>query len=308
MFRFLIGLALVLVLGACASAPLQTDQIASFRKRLPATHKVEDVPFIRQEVAHCGPATLAMAMNWAGKAVTADEIAKQVYTPGSKGSFQSDMIGATRRNGFLAIPIKGFEPMLTEIAADHPVIIFENLGVSWFKQYHYAVVLGYDIDHQTLLTHTGPDAFKTQKMRRFEKDWMLGDYWGLVVLPPDQLSASADELTHVKSAFALEQLGNLDAAATSYRTILTRWPESLPAAVGAANVAFVKKDFLNSVRYLKQATEAHPQSAAAWHNLAIAQESAKLEDDAKRSALRAIDLANPEEKMVFVERLKDVIR
>lgn len=271
-------------------------------------HKIEGVPFIRQEVAHCGPATLAMVMNQAGKAVTVDEIAKQVYTPGSKGSFQSDMIGATRRNGLLAIPIKGFESMLTEIASDHPVIIFENLGLSWYKQYHYAVVFGYDLDHQTLLTHSGPDAFETQKMRRFEKDWMLGNYWGLLVLPPNQLSATADELTHVKAAFALEQLGNLDAAATSYHTILDRWPESLPAAVGAANVAYVKKDFSGSVRYLKHATESHPQSAAAWHNLAIAQESAKQRDDAKKSALRAIDLATPDERMVFVERLKDVIR
>lgn len=294
-------------MAGCSTAPLQSTGL---RDRLPAAapvHQVSGVPFIEQKFAHCGPASLAMVLNFQGRKVSADEIAEQTFTPGAEGSFQQDLISSARRQGFLAIPVSGFEALLTEVGANHPVIVFENLGVSWYQQWHYAVVTGYDLTKQELTMHSGAEANKVQGLRRFEKDWMLGDYWGLVVLKPGELAKSADEMTHVKAAAALEQLRLNDPAVKSYLAILERWPESLTSAIGIANIKYAEGDFKESARFLTRATESHPNSAAAWHNLAIAQVAAKQMKEARKSASVALDLANAEEKVVFRKSLKSAI-
>ena len=54
-------------LVACASRPLQTEKILRERpSSLPASQMISNVPFIEQAAHECGPATLAMVMNWAG--------------------------------------------------------------------------------------------------------------------------------------------------------------------------------------------------------------------------------------------------
>ncbi len=254
--------------------------------------QVEKVPFVKQEIAQCGPATLTMAMNWAGKPVTVKEIVPQVYTPGMKGSLQTDMMTAVRRQGLLAIPISGMTALLTEIDRDHPVIVFENLALKWIPQWHYAIVFGYDLETETVLMHSGPEKNKIWDIRKFERSWKLGDYWGLLVLPPDELSSTASELEHATAAAGLEQVGKREEAAIAYRAILTKWPSSLSALVGMGGWEYEQNRFSKSVAYLRTATLQHPESAPAWHNLAIAESAAKLKSSAKKSAARALGLAS----------------
>lgn len=264
---FLLPLALI----SCASATPQSESLLSQTSRFPQSSQIEGVPFLQQTTNYCGPATLAMAMNWAGKKVSLEEIAPQVYTPGLKGTLQSDMISASRRQGLMAIPVSGLNALLHEVSAGHPVIVFENLSVSWLPQWHYAIVFGYDLSQEKVLMHSGPEAFKQWDLRKFERSWKLADYWGLVVLPAGGLSATGDELMHVKAAAALEQLGKIEEADQAYQAILGRWPKSLAPLIGRANIAYSKKDFTSAVRFLKQASVDHPQAAVVWHNLAIAQ-------------------------------------
>jgi hypothetical protein len=268
--RICLIFALFIFFG-CASSTKQTDQFLLSKNFLPLEFEIKNVPFINQQVAHCGPATLTMAMNWAGKMVTVEEITNQVYTPGMKGSFQSDLIGASRRQGLIAIPVIGLSNMLQEVSAGHPVIVFENLSVSWFPQWHYAIVFGYNLNDEYVLMHSGPEAFKKWDMRKFERSWKLGDYWGLVVLPPSELSATADELSHLVASTGLDQVGKFYEASVAYQTILKRWPKSLGALIGMGNWEFSNKKYKAAVQYLKLATEAHPKADAAWHNLAIAE-------------------------------------
>jgi tetratricopeptide (TPR) repeat protein len=304
--RLILLLLVAISLEGCASRPLQTDKFfANQNLQLPQSHVIEGVPFIRQEIGHCGPATLAMVMNWLGKNVSADDLAKQVYTPGMKGSLQLDLVSASRRHGLLAIPIQGLDALLTEVAAGHPVIIFENLGLSWFPQWHYAVVFGYDLDKRTLTMHSGPDAILVSDIRRFEKDWMLGEYWGLVVLSPGELSATADEFAHIKAASSLEQLKELNEAYKSYSKILERWPESLAANIGSANIAFERKDIKGAEGFLLRATVAHPESSVAWHNLAIAYGALNQKVNAQKAARRAIELAAADVKPVYYKSLRE---
>src|SRR3569623_3188919 len=83
-------LLMIVVLSGCA-APLQST---AWRATLPAelTHAVElaAVPFFPQERYQCGPAALATVLASSGAAVTADELAPQVYLPARQGSLQPE--------------------------------------------------------------------------------------------------------------------------------------------------------------------------------------------------------------------------
>lgn len=269
----LLALVSIYFLSGCVTPARQTDDLLKSQLAVPKQHQVQNVPFFPQTEGHCGPATLAMALKWAGQSVSPETLAPQVYTPGSKGSFQVDMISAARRQGLMAVPIEGLPSLLQEVANNHPVIVFENLSVSWLPQWHYALVFGYDLDKPEIIMHSGPEQNKHWDLRKFERSWMLGSYWGLVVIPPGQIAVSAGELTNLTSAAALEQLGNLDAAQKSYSRIEAQWPNSLGALIGLGNVAYQKKQFKESVSYLKRATDHHPDSAAAKNNLLIAQKA-----------------------------------
>lgn len=286
-------LLLSFIVSGCASSTKQSDALLTARRHdFKGSARVEKIPFVNQKTAQCGPATLTMAMNWAGKPVTVTEIVPQVYTPGMKGSLQTDMTTAARRQGLLAIPITGMTALLTEIDRDHPVIVFENLALKWVPQWHYAIVFGYDLEKETVLMHSGPEKNKIWDMRKFERSWKLGDYWGLLVLPPSELSATASELEHATAAAGLEQVGKREEAAIAYRAILTKWPDSLSALVGMGGWEYEQNQFAKSVQYLRVATRGHPSSAAAWHNLAIAENAARMRASAKKSAERALDLVS----------------
>ncbi|MES3038976.1 MAG: PA2778 family cysteine peptidase [Bdellovibrionota bacterium] len=299
-FLIIIGLWV----SGCVSKTPQTDAFLKKPSNLPPAVTIEGVPFYNQKAGHCGPATLAMALNWAGKPISVDKLAPQVYTPGAKGTFQLDMISATRRQGMLAIPVEGLNALMTEIAAKHPVIVFENLAVSWLPQWHYAIVFGYDIPKQIMVMHSGPENSKRWDMRKFERSWKLADYWGFVVLPPGSLAPSAGEFAHAKATAALEQLGKNKEAEKSYRAILTRWPNSYTASIGLGNILYAEENFLEAIEVLRSAAQANPKTAVLWHNLAIAQRSARKLKEARQSAQTAIALASSEELPVFKESLK----
>ncbi len=288
------------------SATPQADLFFDQGARQTEFREIPNVPFVNQTAGHCGPAALTMALKWAGAKATIDEVSPQVFTPGVKGSYQLDMISAARRNGMMALPLNGLQELISEIEAGHPVIVFENLALSWLPRWHYAVVFGYDLKNQTVRMHSGPEAFKLWDIRKFERSWKLGDYWGLVVLPPGMLSASASELSHVRATAVLEQIGKIEEAQTSYQSILQRWPQSLAAHVGLANIAFSKNDAKAAENLLLQAVQDHPESASAWFNLSVAQNAQKKKLLARKSAERALSLATVEQKPAFEKNLKDL--
>lgn len=285
----------------CATATKQTDELLNTPPtELPRASVIPNVPFVEQSVGYCGPATLTMVMNWNGKNISVDDLAKQVYTPGMKGSFQADMISASRRNAMMAVQIEGLNELLHEVSAGHPVIIFENLALKWAPQYHYAVVYGYDLDRQEIIMHSGPEKAKRWGLRKFERSWVLGDYWGLVILPPGQLAAAGSELSHVIAAAGLEQIAKNDEAEKSYLAILKRWPKSLGALIGMGNISFAKKEYKKSADYLRAAVQNHPESAAGWHNLAIATYKSGLKNKARVSAKKALELVSSEERKAYI--------
>ena len=276
LLRLLFSWFFIFAMTGCATKAIQTEKILTDRSHLPMASTIENVTFIDQSVGYCGPATLTMAMQHSAHPVKIEDIAKQVYTPGFNGSLQSDMISTSRRQGLTAIPIQNLSSLLKEVSAGNPVIVFQNLALSWMPQWHYALVLGYDLQKKEIIMHSGHEAYTKIDMAEFELSWKLGDYWGLVVLPAGKLSISGDELSHAAAAVGLEQANKLNEAEISYRAILKKWPTSLVALIGLSNITFKKGYYKETISLLKLAAKSHPESEAAKHNLAVALSQVKL--------------------------------
>lgn len=265
-------LLLIAWLSGCASNTAQTDQFFSSANSLKPI-VTNAAPYLHQEAGHCGPATLAMAIGATGHFYDLQQITDQVYSPNAKGSLQESMIASARRQGFVAIPVTGLPHLLKELDSGYPVIIFENLGIKWIPKWHYALATGYDLEKRTLTLHSGPNSNETLKISEFELSWRLANYWGLVILRPDELSASGDEVTHLRAAAALEKLGKYKEAKIAYLAILKRWPKSLIARIGLGNIFYNLKQYQMAVRYLQTAIELYPKSKEARTNLQIASQA-----------------------------------
>ena len=299
----LCALLLVSLLGACATP--QTSRILTEGGYLPQQAEVADVPFYPQKRYYCGPAALAMVMTWSGEPVTQDELVPQVYTPSRQGTLRNDMLATARRRGRLAVQVSDLRSLLAEIAAGNPVVVFQNLALDWFPQWHYAVAYGYDLQKREIVLRSGTEARLVTDLYAFERTWERGDYWGLVVLPPERLPATAEERSVVDAAAGLERTGHLREAASAYLAILSRWRESFLAWMGLGNTLYAQKDFSGAARAFREATRRRPKAPAAWNNLAYALAAQGQHHEAKRAAEEAVRLA-PESTQIYRDTLQDI--
>lgn len=277
-------------LGACATPPA-TSHLLSQTDGVPSRAEVLDVPFHPQEDHYCGPAALAMMLGWSGKAVTTEELISQVYTPGREGTLHADILTAARRHGRLAVPVRSLGDILVELAAGHPVLVFENLGLEWYPQWHYAVAVAYDLSREQITLRSGDEARHTIALSTFERVWDRGRRWAVVVLPPDRLPARADPMVVLDAAAGIERLGDTQAAATAYKTTLGQWPYLLAGWVGLGNAYHKLGDDKAAEDAFRRATDVAPGSPIAWNNLAhILAERGALAS-ALEAARRAVALA-----------------
>lgn len=237
-------------------------------KGLPLRHTLDDVPFFPQADYQCGPAALAMTLAWSGLAVTPETLTASVYTPAIKGSIQPAMIGAARRFGRIAYILSTPEELIAEIAAGRPVIVLQNLGLSWYPVWHYAVAIGYDSKAGYMLLHSGKIPRKRMPLKLFNRTWARSDYWGMMTIPPNMIPATATEADFVESVFGLEQAGRWQAALEGYQTALTRWPANPAAGIGLANVYYAMGNLPAAEHALRETIRHIPESGAAYNNLA----------------------------------------
>lgn len=272
---------------------------------LPSAFELEAVPFYSQENYQCGPATLAMALSFSGLTLQPEDLVDEVYTPSRKGSLQMAMIGTTRRHGRLAYEISGLDSLFEEIAAGHPVIILQNLGLSWYPVWHYAVVVGYDTGEEMIILRSGANPRRLMPFGVFEKTWARSNYWGLLVLNPDQLPAVAVEETFVTSVYGLERARQFEAAIVGYHTVLRRWPQNYAARIGLGNSYYAVADLTNSEYAFREAVRLHPHAGAAYNNLAQVLLEQGRKHEALEAARKAVSIGGPS-KTVYEETLREI--
>ncbi len=294
---------LALALGACATP--QSAALIEAPGELPESAAVPGVPFFAQEDYYCGPAALATVLAWSGRSATPEELAERVYTPDRRGTLQSDILTAARREGRLAVPLGSLRDVMAELAAGRPVLVFQNLGLEWYPQWHYAVAVGYDLTRRVITLRSGREAERVTPLDTFERTWARGGHWALAVLPPNQLPANAAEGAALRAAAGLERVGRGPEAAAAYSTILVRWPGSFAALMGLGNVWFGDGDMTGAEVAFRQAIEAAPERAEAWNNLAYVLAAKGRRGDAVAAAREAVRLA-PDNEAPYLETLQEV--
>lgn len=283
------GLAGCASLGAAGTAALRSAPPAGLPRRV----ELAATPFYPQEDFQCGPAALAMALGAAGLATPPEQLARQIFLPGRQGTLQVEMVTGARRNGALAVEIPGsLDALLRETAAGHPVVVLLNLGLSWAPSWHYAVVIGYDLDAAAFLLRSGPIERQELPFETFERTWARAGSWAFVVLPPGRLAASADEAQTTSALVAFEKTAPPLRAATAYRSALTRWPASLTIAMGLGNSLYKAGALPEAEAVFHSAARRH-NAAAAWNNLAnLLLERGRLRE-ARDAAQKAVALGGP---------------
>ena len=278
----------LLALTACA-AP-QAVQLLDDPGHLPPRVEMTDVPFFPQEQYYCGPAALATVLAWSGLEVTQEDLVPQVYTPGRQGTLRSDVVAAARRNGRLAVPVDTLADLLAELDAGHPVLVFQNLALNWYPQWHFAVAIGYDLGSGDLILRSGTEQRRVTRLSTFEHTWRRGDYWALVVLPADTLPATASELEVLQAASGLEQTARPTDAMMAYQAAQDRWPDSLGAVMGLGNTRYALGDREGARQAFAEAVGRHPDAAPAWNNLAVVLAELERPTEALDAARKAVRL------------------
>lgn len=281
-------------LAALALASLLLAGCGSLAPRsgpgLPPQAYVE-TPFFAQEIHHCGPAALAGALGASGVTATPEALAAQVYLPGREGSLQLELLAAARAAGRLAYVLEPeLETALREVAAGRPVLVLQNLGLSWYPRWHYALLIGYDLPAGSVTLHSGTRRDYVTALATFERTWARAGRWGLLVLPPGQLPVTARERPYLGAAAALERT-HPAAAEAAYTAALQRWPTSLPAQMGLGNSRYAQGDLPGAAQAFAAAVAAHPDSAVAHNNLAHVLHRLGRRDEAIAAARRAVELA-----------------
>lgn len=259
----------------------------------PPRAMVAGVPFFAQEDLQCGPAALAMTLQWSGLAVQPSDLAPEVFSPGLQGSLQSSLIGAARRHGRVAYPIAGSESLLAEISAGNPVIVLVNLGFFWYPKWHYAVAIGFDQGLGEVILHSGVNPNEHLSSRVFLNIWERGEYWGLLVLPPDRLPAGVTEEAWLEAVAGLERAEQWREAAIGYDTALKRWKQSFGAWMGLGNSRYGLRDHAGAAKAFRRATLLQPESGMAFNNLAHVLSEQGKRKEALAAAQRAVELGGP---------------
>ena len=186
------GIILLFWLGGCAT-PQSQALLKLNSHHLPQQVELVEVPYYPQETHQCGPAALATVLNAGGSQVTPQDLTPEVYLPGREGSLQVEMLAATRRNGLLAYELSPrLEDMLREVAAGTPVVVLQNLGLSWYPVWHYAVVVGYDLEREEIILRSGRERRQLMQLTTFEHTWRRSGYWAMLAMPPDKLPQPAN--------------------------------------------------------------------------------------------------------------------
>lgn len=266
-------LGLTVLLSACAGrAPIMptSADLADFPTRV----MLDEVPFHAQDAYQCGPASLAMVLNHRKIAATPDELKDRVYLPERNGTLQVEMISAARDRDLLVYPLeKQLEAILSELNAGNPVLVMQNLAFDWYPQWHYAVVIGYDLSAEEMIVHSGLNAAQREPFQVFMRTWDRADRWARVMLPPGELPATANPLTYLKAASDLEQTGRLDSALRSYQTAAAEWPEQPAARLGLGNTYWALDERRTALDHFQRLVNDFPNFQPGWNNLATGLET-----------------------------------
>ncbi|WP_223889950.1 PA2778 family cysteine peptidase [Sulfurovum sp. TSL6] len=233
------------------------------------------VPFVPPRSDLCGSTSIEMVSSyWQSTTsyvprLSRNELDKRTLIPAKGGTLQVELVSTARANGQLVYPLEPtFDALLAELGEQHPVIVLVNRGYSWYPLWHYAPVTGYDRDKQTVLMHFSDRPNEAMSISTFMALWKRSGNWGVVLLPPDQLPASASPKLFLRAAYDLEKTGMRDDAIIAYKSALLRWPKDIDTHFALANAYYHSHRFTEAEQSYHKLLSLEPAHTMALNNLA----------------------------------------
>ena len=255
-----------------------------------------DTPFFPQEQYQCGPAALATVLKATGVPVAPSDLVDQVYLPTQHGSLQVELLAATRRAERIPYLI---EPTLNgihaELDAGRPVLVLQNLGLSFLPVWHYAVVVGIDPASDTVILRSGAERRKNSRVPDFLRSWQLARNWGMVALTPGEMPASTTPRRLITAVAQAEPMLSVPSRKRAYRAALDRWPESITARFGYAHALHAAGELKAAEDNYRVIVNQYPRHAAALNNLAEVVADRGCYTQATAIASRALAIATEDQ-------------
>jgi hypothetical protein len=261
------------------------------------------VPFYPQEEQECGPASLAMTMAVLNPALQPSDLSAMTLTPEAEGTYKQDMLAAARRLGYAPYRVSSLQEMLRFSEQGHPVLVFENLQLNWAPRWHYAVFLGYNRDDNSVYLHSGTEAYKKLRFRRFAGPWERGGRWAYLILSPSEIPPGASVEEALENALVFEQLNLKAQALELYSAMNDRWPERYEPYVGIANI-FADKEPDVAIEALQKAVQRQPREPALYYNLAYLYHRTHKPLLFQRMRSKTLELASDDMKAVYQKKLE----
>ncbi|MBM9603655.1 PA2778 family cysteine peptidase [Desulfopila inferna] len=261
---------------------------------------LEATPFFPQEKYQCGPASLAMVLAASGVNIRPEQLTPLLYVPERQGSFQLELVAASRSFGRIPYVIDpNLDALAAELVVGRPVLVLQNYGLDFLPFYHYAVAIGLQPDEKIIL-RSGTTKRLIMALPSFLVSWQRPGSWALVILRPGELPAKVDRDRYLQALAAFEKTASAVEALPAYRAALHRWPDDGMLLFASGNNALMRNSQAEAEDYFRQALERDGQHLGAMNNLADTLARRGCLREAKEIIERAATLAEKKDS-VFSE-------
>jgi tetratricopeptide (TPR) repeat protein len=248
---------------------------------------LEDVPFYRQFHNYCGPAALAMALNYHGLEVDQLQIADEIWQEG--GTLPIDLYRYTERQDLVPLLFFGnLERLRREIENGYPVVVILNL----YNIYsHAAVVVGFDDRKGTIVLH---DPTRGERLQMtypsFLSRWSMSNYWAMVTYDPGIRPRPSRQEFRERSALRHYDIGceyllkqNSIEALNNFKLAVGMYPSYYMALGRIGEIYFDQGRYELSEEYLKKAVKINPRYGRGYLWLALVYGRMGMHKEAERT-------------------------
>ncbi len=237
-----------------------------------------DLPFYPQTRYHCGPAVMAMLISHYHEPIHPDQIADSLYLPKRKGSYTVEMRAVARQHQLIPYPlsprssVRSAQAELSRLKANikrgQPVVVLQNLRVSFWPKWHYSIVVGFDEAANTVVLTSGNRRVYRVPESLFLSTWEKADYWAMVPLPAQRLPAQLAAPSMVAALEGMVEVGHVSLAETAYKHAIREHPKSVLLHFGAGFLAHQKQQWKRAHDHYHTALSLAPGFTPVLNNLA----------------------------------------
>lgn len=288
-------------LAACAHVPTAPVGELLDAERPRAVRN--EVAFIPQDPRLCGPTVLKMTVDPLRPGIPFAVYKSMSFREREQGTSKSDMTAAVRRLGLAPYRVTEARGLLRASADGRPVIVFQNLGLSWWSAWHFALLVGYDAGKDAVLLHSGTTPYLETPFREFDRTWSGGGSWALIATEPSDIPAEAPFDEAMDNAMVFEGLGQDRAAEALYGAMASRWPARFEPHLGLTNLFYRQGRTEDALREALAAREKAPTQPALSFNLAWLYHQTGQPVLAARLKEETLSRVPPEERQKYLDRL-----